>query len=214
MHYISQLCEGENLQMLLKELHRYADEQNEGNMELQILERKHKRVCREINNIIKAIKGGFEAEELQEEYDILKADKMHLEELIDAEKRNRTQPIMIDNTQVKKALAQISQEICDGKPIEDYKKLFSAFVDRIEAFEDYVTIVLNVFDMIGVYTTNRLYSEMKEPPLDFHQMVVWNGGGDGNRTRVRKSIHTAFSGWSLSFGIPLRARRQTGLRVR
>lgn len=40
------------------------------------------------------------------------------------------------------------------------------------------------------------------------------GGGGGNRTRVRKSLDTAFSECSPSFGIPLTHRRWTGYALR
>ena len=65
-------------------------------------------------------------------------------------------------------------------------KLFSSFVERVDVFEDYVTIVLKVFDMINIHVRNGSGVIKKEPPLDFHQMVVWNGGGEGSRTPVRR----------------------------
>ena len=52
--------------------------------------------------------------------------------------------------------------------------MFSAFVERVDVFEDYVTIVLKVFDMINVRVCNGSGVIKEEPPLDFHQMVVWN----------------------------------------
>ena len=42
-------------------------------------------------------------------------------------------------------------------------------------FEDYVTIVLKVFDMINVRVCNGSGAIKEEPPLNFHQMVAWNG---------------------------------------
>ena len=69
-------------------------------------------------------------------------------------------------------------------------------------FEDYVTIVLKVFDMINVRVCNGSGAIKEEPPLDFHQMVVWNGGAEGNRTPVRKQLGKNFSGRSLLFTFP------------
>ena len=40
------------------------------------------------------------------------------------------------------------------------------------------------------------------------------GGGGGNRTRVRKSLDTAFSECSRSFEIPLTHRRKAGYALR
>ena len=35
-----------------------------------------------------------------------------------------------------------------------WKQLFSSFVERVDVFEDYVTIVLKVFDMINIRVCN------------------------------------------------------------
>ncbi len=63
---------------------------------------------------------------------------------------------------------------------EELKKLFEIFVDRVDVFEGYVTIALNVFYILGFTGKVHSFENEKRPPLDFHQMVVWNGGGDGN----------------------------------
>ena len=203
MHFISQMCEGENFQLIMRELQRYAKEQNEGSGELQFLETKYNKVEREIGNLVKAIMGGFDAEELRSAYDTLKADKTKLSAQIEIERKKQAQRIDIDEASVRKALSRISADICESKPIEEYKKLFSSFVERVDVFEDYVTIVLKVFDMINVRVCNGSGAIKEEPPLDFHQMVVWNGGAEGNRTPVRKQLGKNFSGRSLLFTFPL-----------
>ena len=197
------MCEGENFQLIMRELQRYAKEQNEGSGELQFLETKYNKVEREIGNLVKAIMGGFDAEELRSAYDTLKADKTKLSEQIEIERKKQAQRIDIDEASVRKALSRISADICESKPIEEYKKLFSSFVERVDVFEDYVTIVLKVFDMINVRVCNGSGAIKEEPPLDFHQMVVWNGGAEGNRTPVRKQLGKNFSGRSLLFTFPL-----------
>ena len=50
--------------------------------------------------------------------------------------------------------------------------------------------------------------------FNFTIWVILTGGPEGSRTPVRKSIHTAFFERSLSFGIPLLQRRQTGFIIR
>ena len=202
MHFISQMCEGENFQLIMRELQRYAKEQNEGSGELQFLETKYNKVEREIGNLVKAIMGGFDAEELRSAYDTLKADKTKLSAQIEIERKKQAQRIDIDEASVRKALSRISADICESKPIEEYKKLFSSFVERVDVFEDYVTIVLKVFDMINVRVCNGSGAIKEEPPLDFHQMVVWNGGAEGNRTPVRKQLGKNFSGRSSLFTFP------------
>ena len=54
----------------------------------------------------------------------------------------------------------------------------------------------------------RFHHTKKTPP-------IWRcscGGTDGNRTRVRRLLHTTFSVDSQSFRIPTSGRRQTGSR--
>ena len=63
-------------------------------------------------------------------------------------------------------------------------------------------IVLKVFDMINIRVCNGSGAIKEEPPLDLHQMVVWNGGAEGNRTPVRKQLGKNFSGRSLLFTFP------------
>ena len=87
----------------------------------------------------------------------------------------------IDEASVQKALSRISADICESKPVEEYKQLFSSFVERVDVFEDYVTIVLKVFDMINARVCNGSGVIKDEPPLDLHQMVVWNGGASATR---------------------------------
>jgi hypothetical protein len=180
----------------MRELRRYAKEQNEGSGELQFLETKYNKVDREISNIIKAIKGGFDAEELMAEYAVLKEDKTKLSAQIEIERQKQAQRIDIDEASVRKALSRISAEICESKPIEEYKQLFSSFVERVDVFEDYVTIVLKVFNMINVRVCNGSGAIKEEPPLDFHQMVVWNGGAEPTpslNTITRHSLNQRYN---------------------
>ncbi len=60
---------------------------------------------------------------------------------------------------------------------------------------------------------SRYYRAIKaktRAEVSFHTLV-FNGGDDGNRTRVRKSIHITFSGRSLSLKFP--HHRQTDTPV-
>ena len=53
-------------------------------------------------------------------------------------------------------------------------------------------LVLKVFDMINVRVCNGSGVIKEEPPLGLHQMVVWNGGAEGNRVNhgmARPSPH-------------------------
>ena len=87
-------------------------------------------------------------------------------------------------------------------PWKKLQRMFSDFVERADVFEDYGTIVLKVFGMINVRVCNGSGVIKEEPPFDFHQMVVLNGGAEGNRTPVRKQLGRNFSGCSLLFTFP------------
>ena len=65
-------------------------------------------------------------------------------------------------------------------------------MERVDVFEDYVTIVLKVFDMINVRVCNGSGAIKEEPPLDFHQMVVWNGGVDDVKDELFISLRETF----------------------
>ena len=67
---------------------------------------------------------------------------------------------------------------------------------------------LRAMQSIAVFASNRHRQKKKTPGW----VLFSFGGGDGNRTRVRKPLDMTFSGCILSFRIPLVRRRQTGFR--
>ena len=73
------------------------------------------------------------------------------------ERQKQAQRTDIDEASVRKAVSGIGADICEGRPIEEYKKLFSAFVERVD-----------VFDMINVRVCNGSGVIKEEPPLDLH----------------------------------------------
>ena len=86
-------------------------------------------------------------------------------------------------------------------------------MDRVDVFEGYVTIALNILIILGY--RRKKYSQINEkrPPLDFYQMVAWNGGDEGNRTPVRKQFGRTFSGRSLLFTFPYPAGNKHSARL-
>ena len=60
---------------------------------------------------------------------------------------------------------------------------------------------------IAVFGSNRHRQKKKAP----ERVLFSFGGGDGNRTRVRKPLDMTFSVGSLFFGIPPQGREQTRL---
>ena len=71
---------------------------------------------------------------------IIDKQKTNLEKQIAIEKAKQVDEIIIDDTKAREALRKISADIYAGKPLEEYKQLFSAFVDKVEVFEDYANI--------------------------------------------------------------------------
>ena len=83
----------------------------------------------------------------------------------------------------------------DGKwrwEIDDSKMRYARFVDCIEVHEGYVTIALKILPILGYRRNSYPILNKKMPPLDFHQMVAWNGGAEGNRLHLRQSRKLGF----------------------
>ena len=96
------------------------------------------------------------------------------------------------------------------KTSQELKKLFEVFVDKVEVFEDYVIIALNIFYILEISSDFKTEEIQQKPPLEVNQVGVWRGGGEGNRTPVHTSIHNNFSECSLCFIIPFDKLPQTG----
>ena len=101
------------------------------------------------------------------------------------------------------ALRNMREAVMTPRNEEDLKRVYQKFIDSVEVFEGYVTVALDVFSMMGYRRRMPITGHEKRPPLDFHQMVTWNGGAEGNRTPVRKQLGRNFSGRSLLFTFPL-----------
>lgn len=170
MHYIAQMCKGDNFEVIMTALKKYAKEQNGESADEKLLEKNLSKIEREIENIIKAIMGGFIADELQAKYASLKADKTELQSKLEAIKMAERSKVSIDEEKALRAFSRIKEDIISNKPTEDYKKMFSAFVDSVEVFESYVTIALNVFYMIGTRTPLTFGIKLNKPLLENNQI--------------------------------------------
>ena len=76
-------------------------------------------------------------------------------------------------------------------------------MEQVDVIEKYITIVLTVFDMLNVRFCNGSGAIKEEPPLDLHQMVVWNGGAEGQpvlTTKLSKDYIYSFRGDSSLLG--------------
>lgn len=95
----------------------------------------------------------------------------------------------ISEKQALDALRFIQADIEAGKPAEDYKRMFAAFIDSVEVFESYVTIALNILRMIGARTPIAYMVESTRPLLEINQIVVWNGGGEGSFAPTLSTVY-------------------------
>ena len=151
------------------------------------------KVEKQISNIVYAISNGFDADELKAQYASLKKQKIDLQEQLAICEAKADERIEIDEDTAFEAFKRMRDSVRNCEADEELKKLFEIFVDRVDVFEGYVTIALNVFYILGFTGKVHSFENEKRPPLDFHQMVVWNGGGEGNRTPVRKPLDMTFS---------------------
>lgn len=71
-------------------------------------------------------------------------------------------------------------------------------MEQVDVIEKYITIVLTVFDMLNVRFCNGSGAIKEEPPLDLHQMVVWNGG----HILVKFELRTASISFSVKVSVP------------
>lgn len=170
LHYISQMCEGKNVKRILSALHQYADEQNGDNQDEWILKREITRADKEISNIMKAIRNGFDAEELQAEYQQLKVGKTKQELKLSNLQARNAEKFVVDDAQVLAALKTLRSDLESENAKEDYKNLFQSFVESVDVFEGYVTIALSVVFLLGLRSRAKI-SRYNNRPLPF-QVVV------------------------------------------
>ena len=113
---------------------------------------------------------------------------------------------MKNNNEIKRCVvyARYSSDNQREVSAEEQVRICKEFI----ANNGYVTIALNIFYILGFTDKVHSFENEKRPPLDFHQMVVWNGGGEGNRTPVRKPIHETFSGRIRLFEFPFHAGKR------
>ena len=86
-------------------------------------------------------------------------------------------PKEIDEGEFKK-LIKTTKRLIKAKKLDELKRFISFYVSRIEIGKDDITVVLS-----------------------FTQIVLLVGGGEENRTPVRKSLATAFYGCSYHFSL-------------
>ena len=175
-HYIKTLCIGENFPLVMKALNDYAASQSDTAQEQEVVSKELRKVEKQIGNIINAISGGFDADELREKYDILKGQKTALQGELAVLQQREAEKITFDEASVMWALRNMREAVMTPRNEEELKRVYQKFIDSVEVFEGYVTVALDVFSMMGYRRRMPITGHEKRPPLDFHQMVTWNGG--------------------------------------
>ena len=155
-----------------------------------------------IDNIVKAIAGGFDADELKAEYTSLKSRKTSLQTELRILEEQSKNSLTFNDGEVMQALMNLREMVKNPRDEDNLKQVYARFVDCIEVHEGYVTIALKILPILGYRRNSYPILNKKMPPLEFHQMVAWNGGAEGNRTPVRKQLGKNFSGRSQLFTFP------------
>ena len=73
------------------------------------------------------------------------------------------------------ALMNLQEMVKNPRDEDNLKQVYARFVDCIEVHEGYVTIARIIFNILGFTDKVHSFENEKRPPLDFHQMVAWNG---------------------------------------
>ena len=201
-HYISTLCCGKNFPKVMAALTEYAKSQTDTVGEQEQVKKELRKVEKKIDNIVKAIAGGFDADELKEEYTSLKGRKTSLQTELRILEERTANSLTFNEAEVMQALKNLREMVKHPKDEDNLKQVYARFIDSIEVHEGYVTIALDILSILGYRRNVYPILNRKKPPLEFHQMVAWNGGAEGNRTPVRKQLGKNFSGRSLLFTFP------------
>ena len=175
-HYITTLCTGDNFPMVMRALNEYASSQSDTAVEQEAVTKELKKVEKQITNIVNAIAGGFDADELKSRYDILKGQKQTLQNELAILEQKAAEQITFDEASVLWALHNMREAVTNPRSEEDLKRVYQKFIDSVEVFEGYVTVALDVFSILGYRRSTPVSGHEKRPPFDFHQMVTWNGG--------------------------------------
>ena len=126
-------------------------------------------------NILIAVERGIATDELLEHLENKQHEIDRTKARVKELENNAPKPI--DENEFQK-LIERTREVIKQKDVDALRRLISFYVSRIEIGKDDITVVLS-----------------------FTQIVLLVGGGEENRTPVRKSLATAFYGCSYHFSL-------------
>ena len=85
--------------------------------------------------------------------------------------------LTFNDGEVMQALMNLREMVKNPRDEDNLKQVYARFVDCIEVHEGYVTIALKNLPILDYRRNSYPILNKKMPPLEFHQMVAWNGGG-------------------------------------
>jgi len=164
------------IERLVAKISEYAASQNaEISRDIKVFTDQLAGVQTQINNIVNAIAAGMFHPSMKEKMDEIEAKKVNLTIKLE-EAKLQAQMHAPTEDMIRKYL-QKDADIKNKSP-EEQKRIIQAYVKKVIVYDDKV---------------------------DIDTIVTFDGGGEGNRTPVRKSVNTAFSGCIMSFKFPLQA---------
>lgn len=108
----------------------------------------------------------------------MKGQKTALQDELAILQQKEAERITFDEASVLWALRDMREAVTNARGEEDLKQVYQKFIDSVEVFEGYVTVALDVFSMMGYRRRVTISGHEKRPPLEFNQMVTWNGGAE------------------------------------
>ena len=156
---------------------------DKSNGKLENMKKKVKDLDKQLENITNAIgKSGSLA--LITALDKLEKEKADLEEMIFLEE-DRQNINDITEAQVREAYKKARQLYLDGG-LDEKRQLINLYLQKVVIHKEHVEVIINV---LPAFSGSNLWPHLKN--------VAKNGGGEGNRTPVRKNDHRSFSECSL-----------------
>ncbi len=184
---------------------------SQSNSQLIALRQQQQGIQMKIDNIISVIAQSG-SPSLLGTLDSLEAELSQINERIEEQEQSCGYKF-IDRKKVVDAYRKAQQMFIDGT-LPQRRQLINLYVNKVIVYNEYVRIELNSIPSNLKSTNNTRLTDNSEP-CSIHtliseflqknnhdlakkdKVVSFCGGGDGNRTRVRKSIHTNFYECSL-----------------
>ncbi len=119
----------------MKALYDYAKSQEDTSGEQEQIKKDLRKIEKKISNIVNAIAGGFDAEELKEEYTSLKGRKTALQSELQTMAETSKTKLSFEEADVLQALQNMRDMVKYPRDEENLKQVYARFIDIIEVHE-------------------------------------------------------------------------------